>query len=78
MDNEIKITPGQIPQGGPEIMDTVDPAALDDPMAAIAACYKCVTGIGSVEPLRDIQLCRSQSCPVWSSRRKAMKQIGQK
>jgi len=77
MDHEIKITPGKIPQGGPEIMDTVDPSDLSDPMAAIAACFKCVTapGIGSVEPLRDIQACRSESCPVWSARIKALRVI---
>jgi len=61
-----------------EILDLVDPTNLDDPMAAVAVCYRCVTSVGSEEPLRDIQLCRSESCTVWESRRKAMEKIGPK
>lgn len=76
MEDEIHITPGNIPQGGPDLIDCVDPTALGDPMTAIAACYKCVTRLGSVEQLRDIQLCRSVNCEVWSYREKALQKIG--
>ena len=62
---------------GSEILDSVDPSDLSNPMTAVAVCYRCVTEVAeSVEPLRDIQNCKSVACSVWEARRKAMKAIG--
>lgn len=76
MDRPI-ITPGSdVPEGGPELADTIPPDAAPE-VAAVAACFRCVTDLGSVHQLRDIIRCKSKGCAVWPSRQKFVSTVRQ-